>query len=241
MGLSSSGLNAERVQKVLSAHGVASRREAEKMILDGRVSVNGFHATLGQRVVFGVDDIVVDGIRLATREKPVYIMLNKPRGCLTTVSDDRGRATVMEFVAEASAKVYPVGRLDKNTEGLLLFTNDGHFANAVAHPSFNKDKTYEVNVRGDVYRGIERLRLPMKIDERTIQAVRTELISVRENGGIISITIKEGRNRQVKRMCEACGVNVRALKRVSIGTLSLGTLKTGEWRYLTAEEVSQLG
>ena len=231
----------ERLQKILSAHGAVSRREAERMILEGRVHVNGVMATLGQSAVFDLDHISVDGVPLTAGDRKIYVMLNKPRGFISTVRDERGRKTVMDLVSGVGARVYPVGRLDMDSEGLLLFTNDGRFANAVAHPSYEKEKTYETEVRGDVRKAADLLRQPVVIDNRTVQAVKVELISTIEAGGVLRITVIEGRNRQVRKMCAACGVRVKSLKRISVGALGIGDLQSGHWRYLTEEEVQSLG
>ena len=230
----------ERLQKILSANGISSRREAEKMISDGRVIINGLVATLGQCAIPGVDEILVDGETLAYVDKFIYLMLNKPLGYLSTVKDERGRLTVMELVSDAGGRVYPVGRLDLNSEGLLLFTNDGDFANAVMHPSYNINKTYEVKVRGDIKKSAELLRLPISIDSYTVHALDIKIAEETEKGGRLLIKITEGRNRQVRKMCAACGLTVDGLKRVSIGDLELGDLETGKWRKLTEEEVTGL-
>lgn len=232
--------NFQRLQKILSAFGVSSRRGAEKMIIDGRVRVNGKTAVLGQSANPDTDLIELDGKPLGSKEQSVYIMLNKPRGYLTTVTDDRERPTVMELVAGAGTRVYPVGRLDMDSEGLLLFTNDGEFANKVAHPSNEKSKTYEVEVEGNAAGAVKQLGRHMIIDGHTVRAVSVRLISETETGGIIRIVINEGRNRQIRKMCAACKVAVTSLRRVSIGSLKLGTLETGKWRYLTKEEVESL-
>jgi 23S rRNA pseudouridine2605 synthase len=234
-------LRVERIQKILSAFGVASRREAEEMILEGRVKVNGKTAVLGQSAQYGADRITVDGVPLAEKKQHVYIMLNKPCGYLTTVSDDRGRKTVMELVADVDVRVYPVGRLDLDTGGLLLFTNDGEFANRITHPSFNNQKTYQVLVHGNAAKAEKLLAEPIEINGRIIHAVSVKLLSETTTGGVLEITIIEGRNRQVRRMCAKCGLTVHALKRISIGKLELGTLETGKWRYLTEEEMEKLG
>ena len=211
------------------------------MILEGKVTVNGITAMTGQSAVFGIDVITVDGEPLIEKDEHVYIMLNKPGGYLTTVSDDRGRKTVMELVADAGVRVYPVGRLDNDTEGLLLFTNDGAFANKVAHPSGNKIKTYQARVRGDAAKAVKLLAEPVMIDEHTVHALHVQLISLTPDGGVLEIAVAEGRNRQVRKMCAACGVSVCELKRTSVGTLELGALESGQWRYLTQEEVLSLG
>ena len=229
--------SSERLHKILSAHGVASRREAERMIVSGRVTVNGETAVLGQKADPGRDVIMVDGRPLADMGENVYIMLNKPRGYVTTVRDDRGRKTVLDLVSGAGCRVYPVGRLDMYSEGLLLLTNDGEFANAVMHPSSIKTKVYEAAVDGDVERAVQTMRSPMFIDGYEVHAESAETISSTAEGGALRISIYEGRNRQIRKMCEQCGLKVMALKRVSIGDLELGGLKTGQWRYLSPDEV----
>jgi len=229
-----------RIQKLLSAHGVSSRRMAEKMVLAGRVTVNGVTAELGQSVYEDRDVIVVDGMPLPQRAAKVYIMLNKPRGYVTTVSDERGRKTVMSLVTDVGTGVYPVGRLDMFSEGLLLLTNDGLFANAVAHPSFNKAKTYEVVVSGKAAEAVALLRDPIEIDSCVVRAISAKLLALTPDGGVLSITISEGRNRQIRKMCDHCGLKVMALKRVSVGSLKLGSLKTGQWRHLTEAEKNSL-
>jgi len=231
----------ERLQKILSAYGITSRRAAETLILEGRVCVNGVTATLGQSASPYIDEITVDGVLVAGNAEHVYIMLNKPVGYLTTARDDRGRKTVMELIADLGVRVYPVGRLDYNSEGLLLFTNDGHFANAVSHPSRGKIKTYEVLVRGDAVKAAKLLSEPVRVDGHLLQAVNALVILESADGGVLEITIAEGKNRQIRKMCAACGVSVRALKRVSIGAVELDSLETGKWRFLTKEEVRLLG
>jgi len=231
----------ERLQKILSASGIASRREAERMIIDGRVLVNGIPAVTGQLAQLGADEISVDGIALSPPDKRIYIMLNKPRGYLSTVKDERGRRTVMELVADVNERLFPVGRLDLNSEGLLLFTNDGEFANEIMHPSFNKQKTYEAEVSGNAYNAARLMRSPIDIDGHTVKACSVILSKATEKGGVLRITIIEGRNRQIRKMCSACGVSVITLKRTSIGELELGRLESGKWRYLTDKEVSALG
>ena len=230
----------ERIQKILSAHGIASRREAEKMIMDGRVTIGGVPARLGQSAQFGIDDIAVDNVPLTTSISPIYIMLNKPVGYIATMNDERGRKTVVELVSGVSARVYPIGRLDMDSEGLLLMTNDGAFANLVAHPSNNITKTYEVTVEGNAAGAVAMLRRPMQIDGHSICAISVEYGARPGNGGILTITISEGRNRQIRKMCALCGLKVRSLKRISIGSVELGALHTGQWRYLTQDEVRSL-
>ena len=230
----------ERLQKILSAYGVASRREAERMILAGRVAVGGETASLGQSAVAGVDDITVDGLPIATERRLVYIMLNKPRGYVTTMSDEQGRKTVTQLVSDVGERVYPVGRLDLNSEGLLLLTNDGDFANAVMHPRFAKVKSYNVRVRGNAAKAASSLALPVEIDSRTVKAASVKLLSSDSYGGVLTVSINEGLNRQVRKMCEMHGLHVLSLRRVSIGGLKLGSLPSGKWRHLTENEVRGL-
>ena len=225
----------DRIQKILSAHGLASRRGAEEMIREGRVTVNGHVAELGQSAEFGRDDIAVDGVSIAPEAGKVYIMLNKPPGYVTTASDERGRKTVMDLV-KTPERVYPVGRLDMYSEGLILMTNDGLFANSVAHPSNDHRKTYEIRVRGDAGKAAPMLRRPMEIDGHVVRAAEVTLLERAEGGGAVRVTVTEGRNRQLRKMCELCGLKVLSLKRVSIGSLGIGSLKPGEWRHLTEDE-----
>ena len=230
-----------RISKLLSAHGIASRREAENMIVSGRVTVGGEKAKLGQRVVPESDEVAVDGVPIVEKCTPAYIMLNKPAGYLTTVSDDRGRKTVMSLVKGAGIGIYPIGRLDMDTEGLLLFTNDGAFANNIMHPSNNRTKVYEVVVSGYTDSALIRLSSPMQIDGHPVRADNVKYIGQTRGGSAISISIHEGRNRQIRKMCAQCGVNPISLKRVAIGPLELGNLPLGEWRHLTVKEVGFFG
>ncbi len=226
----------DRLQKILSARGVASRRAAEKMIEEGRVTVNGTVATLGQSADPDTDRIEVDGKPLPTADSAVYLMLHKPRGYVTTLSDEKGRKTAAELVAGCGVRVYPVGRLDMDSEGLLLFTNDGDFANLLMHPKHQVDKTYLTWVQDYSEEALQRLKKPIELDGYRIRAPKVHVVKP----GLMEITIHEGRNRQVRRMCEAAGMQVTRLKRVREGALSLGNLPLGTWRYLTPEEVSKL-
>ncbi len=227
----------ERLQKILSAHGVASRRESERFITSGRVTVNGQTATLGQSADEGSDEIAVDGVPLRKADKKVYIMLNKPRGYITTMRDEKGRKNVAELVASCGVRVYPVGRLDLDSEGMLLLTNDGELAHFLTHPSNEKDKAYEVRVTGDVNSAVKSLSEPMVIDGYTIRPARIKLIRKTSDGAVLEMTIHEGRNRQIRKMCTQVNLKVLALKRVSEGGLLLGELKSGTWRYLSDSEV----
>lgn len=228
----------ERVQKILSARGVASRRKAEQMMLEGRVTCNGQVCLPGSSADPDRDVILVDGNPLPAAGKPAYIMLHKPRGYVTTLSDEKGRPNAAQLVADCGCRVYPVGRLDMDSEGLLLFTNDGDFANRLMHPKNMVDKTYRVWVDGLCPEGLERLKAPMELDGYLLSKPKIRLL--KEAEGLLEITIHEGRNRQIRRMCEIAGMPVRRLKRVSEGPLKLGKLALGAWRYLTEEEVRSL-
>lgn len=230
----------ERLQKLLSARGVASRRKAEEMILAGRVSVNGAVAALGATADPAADDIRIDGQPLPQAQSHVYIMLHKPRGFVTTLSDEKGRKTVAQLVADCGARVYPVGRLDMDSEGLLLLTSDGDFANRLMHPKHRVDKTYHVFVEHYSPEKLEKLAQPITLDGYTLQKPEISLLGAKGSGAKLSVTIHEGRNRQVRRMCDAAGLHVTRLIRVSEGSLRLGDLPKGKWRYLTPEELAQL-
>ncbi len=226
----------ERLQKILSGRGVASRRAAEKMITDGRITVNGRVALLGESADPDLDEILLDGRALPSATENVYILLHKPRGYVTTVSDERGRKTVMELIADCPARVYPVGRLDMDSEGLLLLTNDGEFANALMHPRHNVDKTYEVWVTGYHNAALSLLMRPITLDGYTIGKPEVKLLWEDGKKAKFLVTIHEGRNRQIRRMCEAADMQVTRLRRISEGNLKLGDLPLGKWRYLTEEE-----
>lgn len=226
----------EKLQKIIAARGLASRRRAEEMIAAGLVTVNGKEASLGDRADPETDRILVEGKPLPPLREYVYIMLNKPRGYVTTLSDEKGRPNAAQLVADCGCRVYPVGRLDMDSEGLLLFTNDGDFANRVMHPSHEIEKTYEVKVTGFSESGFERLAQPMELDGYRIRPPKLKLQSVSGAIGRFQITIHEGRNRQIRRMCDAAGMKVLRLKRIKEGSLELGTLPSGKWRYLSPEE-----
>lgn len=231
----------ERLQKIISASGLMSRREAEEQIAAGKVTVNGAVAGLGDRADPEADSILVGGRPLSRRRDKLYIMLNKPRGYVTTMRDEKGRRNVTELVAGVGARVYPAGRLDMYSEGLLIMTNDGNFANRLTHPSGNIGKTYHVWVSGSsVKERAELLRRPMDIDGYVIRPAQVEIIGEFEEGAILAVTIFEGRNRQVRKMCDKAGLKVTKLLRVREGPLELGTLKTGRWRHLTEEEIRQV-
>ena len=230
----------ERLQKILSARGVASRRKAEEMILSGRVLCNGFVAELGMTADPDLDEILVDGNPLPAATDFIYLMLHKPRGYVTTLSDEKGRKNAAMLVADCGVRVYPVGRLDMDSEGLLLFTNDGDFANTLMHPKHEVDKTYDTWVTGFTAEGLERLRLPVTLDGYTIRTPQVRLVKAEGDKALLRITIHEGRNRQVRRMCELAGMKVNRLKRIAEGSLKLGDLPLGKWRPLTDREVAVL-
>lgn len=230
----------ERLQKIISARGVASRRKAEELILAGQVTVNGSPASLGDTADPETDEIRVAGQPLPPGERHVYILLNKPRGYVTTLSDEKGRPNVTRLVADCGVRVYPVGRLDMDSEGLLLLTNDGAFANALAHPKHEVEKTYDVWVTGYTPGGEARLARPITLDGYTIRPPKVRLLKAEGSIARFRVTIHEGRNRQVRRMCESAGMHCTRLRRIQEGGLSLGPLPVGKWRYLTEEEVRRL-
>ena len=230
----------ERLQKIMSSRGVASRRKAEEMIAEGLVTVNGIAAVLGDTADPQLDVILVEGKPLPEATKYVYIMLHKPRGYVTTLSDEKGRPNAAQLVADCGVRVYPVGRLDMDSEGLLLFTNDGDFANSLMHPKHEVNKTYTAWVTGYVPGAEIRLSRPITLDGYTIRPPKVMLVSAEGEKARIRITIHEGRNRQVRRMCQAAGMHVTRLCRIQEGSLRLGDLPKGKWRYLTAEEVAAL-
>ena len=230
----------ERLQKILSARGIASRRKAEEMITQGLVTVNGQTAHLGDTADPDTDEILVSGKPLPKQEGYIYILLNKPRGYVTPLSDEKGRPNAAQLVADCGTRVYPVGRLDMDSEGLLLFTNDGDFANALMHPRHEVKKTYEVWVTGYAPGAEVRLSRPITLDGYTIRKPEVKLLKAEGQKARFQVTIHEGRNRQVRRMCQAAGMNVTRLRRIKEGGLSLGGLPLGKWRYLTPEEVDHL-
>lgn len=232
---------AERLQKLISASGLMSRRAAEECIVAGRVTVNGATAALGDKADPAEDIIMVDGKQLPSAGVKKYIMLNKPKGYVCTLSDEKGRKNVTELVNIPGVRLYPVGRLDMYSEGLLVMTNDGDFAHRLMHPSNDIQKTYRTWVQGtDIGLAVEYLRGPLEIDGYIVCAESVDIEEIFSNGAILAITINEGRNRQVRKMCECCGLKVTKLLRVSEGPLELGGLKSGTWRYLTEAELSML-
>lgn len=231
----------ERLQKILSGRGVCSRRKAEEYITAGRVCVNGSIAKLGDSADPDQDQILLDGKPLPSANDYVYIMLHKPRGFVTTLSDEKGRKNAAQLVADCGVRVYPVGRLDMDSEGLLLFTNDGDFANLLMHPKHEVNKTYHVVVSGYSPEKMEKLMQPVTLDGYTIRKPDVKLVrSMSDGKAQLSVTIHEGRNRQVRRMCDLAGMRVSRLIRMSEGALQLGNLPLGKWRHLTPQEVELL-
>lgn len=230
----------QRLQKIISAHGIASRRAAEEMIRDGRVCVNGEVAALGASADPDTDEILLDGKPLPIRQESVYMMLHKPRGYVTTLSDEKDRPTVAQLVADCGTRVYPVGRLDYDSEGLLILTNDGEFANRLMHPKHEVKKTYEVWVKGYHAGALVLLSRPIILDDRPIRKPEVSLLWADGDKAKLRVTIHEGRNRQVRRMCQQADMAVTRLRRVAEGKLQLGDLPKGKWRYLTEEEIAGL-
>ena len=231
----------ERLQKILSARGVASRRAAETYLAQGRVQVNGLTAKVGDKADPERDVITVDGRALGGAQARTYLMLHKPRGYVTTLSDERGRRTAAGLVADCGARVWPVGRLDLDSEGLLLFTDDGNLTHRLLHPSHEVEKEYIVTVTGDVDRSLPVLSGPLELDGVPLAPALVRLIGrTGEDRARLSVTIHQGKNRQVRRMCAAAGLDVLRLKRVREGALTLGDLPSGQWRRLTAEEIRHL-
>lgn len=230
----------ERLQKIIAARGLCSRRQAEKWIEEGRVRVNGNTAHLGDTADVTEDVIEVDGKRLPKAGKKVYLMLNKPRGYVTTLSDEKGRKNAAELVAGCGVRVYPVGRLDMDSEGLLLFTNDGEFANLMMHPKHEVDKVYRVWVTNFAPEKLDALKEPIELDGYQIKAPKVRPVRMEPTRAILDVTIHEGRNRQVRRMCQAAGLEVARLKRIAEGGLRIGELKPGAWRYLEPRELELL-
>ena len=231
---------AERLQKIMAQAGLCSRRSAEDLLRQGRVSVNGRPASLGDRADPTTDRIEVDGRPLPAPDAPICLMLNKPRGYVTTLSDELGRPTAAQLVADCGRRVYPVGRLDRDSEGLLLFTNDGDLAQALLHPRHEVDKVYRVWVSGQISDAPERLASVTELEGEPIRPARVEEISRDGEGALLQVTIHQGKNRQIRRMCAQVGLSVRRLQRIREGNLALGDLKPGKWRYLTDVEIKLL-
>lgn len=230
-----------RLQKILAQAGVASRRKAEQLIAAGRVTVNGRPAKLGDSALPGKDIIALDGQRLEEKTDKIYLALHKPRGFVTTMEDERGRKCVAQLVEDLPGRVYPVGRLDKDSEGLLLMTNDGSFAQAVAHPSTHVAKTYRVTVRPGITEDqMLKISTGILLEGRMTAPAKVRLLEQQPGRVVVEIVLYEGRNREIRRMCEALGLEVARLKRIAVGPVRLGMLPQGKFRPLTKEEVKGL-
>lgn len=233
--------NKIRLQKFLSEAGVASRRKAEEMIRNGAVKVNGQLAQIGDSVDPKKDTVTVKGKKVIKQMSMRYILLNKPRGYVTTTDDDLGRKCVLELVKDVKERIYPVGRLDRVSEGALIMTNDGAFANAMMHPSKHVAKTYRVTVRPEpTSEQVDILSTGVEIDGRLTAPADVYVISKEEGRAVLEIVLYEGRNRQIRRMCEALNLEVARLRRIAVGPVKLGMLQTGQWRDLTQQEVESL-
>lgn len=230
-----------RLQKYLSECGVASRRKSEELIEQGAVRVNGQVAFIGDKINPKSDTVTVKGKKIIKQKSHTYIMLHKPRGFITTMSDERDRKCVAELIKDVPGRVYPVGRLDRDSEGMLLCTNDGEFANAMTHPRKHVPKTYRVTVRPTITQEqITELTTGIVIDDRMTAPAEIRVITREEGRVVLEIILYEGRNRQIRKMCEAVGLEVARLKRTAVGSVKLGMLKQGDWRDLTEDEVRKL-
>ena len=229
---------AERLQKLIAAAGLCSRRSAEEWIAQGRVSVNGRQAHLGDCADLSLDSVLVDGVPLGRNDRKRYLMLNKPRGYVCTLSDEKGRPTVAELVKDCGVRVFPVGRLDLDSEGLLLLTNDGEWMQRILHPKYEVNKTYHVTVAGEVGDAAKKLSRLTQIDGEAIRPAQVEILYRGRETAELAFTIHEGKNRQIRRMCAAVGLSVKRLRRVAEHDLLLGNLPIGAWRDLTERELS---
>ena len=231
-----------RLQKFFTDNKIMSRRSAERVIEAGNVKINGVTAKLGDKVDPENDTVVFNGkiIKNDTAKKK-YIMLNKPLGYVTTTSDEKGRETVLSLVKDVGERVYPVGRLDMYSEGLLILTNDGEMTNRLTHPKHHMPKTYSVIIKGDISPdALHKLSSPMEIDGYMLKPVKVRIVSQKNGATNTLFTLNEGRNRQIRKMCEACGLTIMRLTRISVGKLKLGELERGKWRELTQQVVDYL-
>ena len=234
----------ERLNKLLSTFGVCSRRQAERYLEEGRITVNGVQAVLGQKADPERDAIALDGVPICTAspgmEEKVCLLLYKPRGYVTTLADEQGRPTVADLIDGCGVRLYPVGRLDLNSEGLLLMTNDGDLAYHLTHPSHSVEKEYQVRVTGPLEPALPMLRRPMTVDGQRFEGAQVRVLSRGAHSSLLSVVIRQGKNRQIRRMCQAAGLTVCRLRRVREGSLTLGELSPGQWRWLSREELEML-
>ncbi len=234
--------NKIRIQKYLSSNGIASRRKAEQMVIDGLVIINNKRAEIGDKVIPGRDKVFVNNKKIVpNRERKRYIMLNKPRGYITTMHDEQNRKCVPELISGIKERIYPVGRLDRDSEGLLIMTNDGSFANGIMHPSKHVQKTYKVTLHSaftDYH--LAKFCTGIQIDGFKTAPAKVRIISEEKERTVIEVSICEGKNRQIRKMCEAMDLNVARLKRISVGGVRLGRLPVGKWRNLNTEEINNL-
>ena len=230
-----------RLQKFLSRCGIASRRKAEELITQGKVKINGQTAVLGDKVT-SADKVYVSGRRVVMPKVSYrYIMLNKPRGFITTMNDERGRKCVAQLVQNVGERVYPVGRLDKDSEGMLIFTNDGEFANKIMHPRNSVYKYYRVTVRPSITEDqLVKLETGVELDGRKTAPAIVHVLHKEQGRVVLEMILHEGKNREIRRMCEAVGLEVARLRRTQIGNVKMGMLKQGDWRDLTEKEVKNL-
>ena len=232
-----------RIQKFFTDCGVLSRRAAEEEIKAGHVRINGEIAQIGQKIDPEHDRVTYQGkpVTMDTHPRNVYVMLNKPRGYVTTMHDEQGRPCVTALIKDIPVRIYPIGRLDMDSEGLLLMTNDGELANKLTHPKHEIPKIYHVKIAGTVTQDqLKALSKPMNIDEYVIQPVEVKLISIQQDHCVLRMTLYEGRNRQIRKMCQSQKLSILTLRRIAIGDLELGNLAPGQWRYLTQSQVQYL-
>lgn len=231
----------ERLQKYIADCGETSRRKAEELIAEGRVKVNGELAHIGQSITPGKDKVAIDGKPVLRPHGNIYIALNKPRGYVTTLNDELGRRCVTELIEGIGSRIYPVGRLDMGSEGLLILTDDGTFANAMTHPKHHVPKVYRVSLRpGITGAQLARIENGIEIDGRLTTPAKAQVISHEADRAVVEITLFEGRNRQIRHMCEELGLKIARLSRIAVGNLKIGGLRPGQWRELEPKEVSSL-
>lgn len=230
-----------RLQKFLADCGIASRRKSEQMIIDGIVKVNGKVALIGDKIDPSRDKVTVRNKRINNTKEKYYIMLHKPRGFISTMKDEQERKCVADLVKDVPVRIYPIGRLDRESEGLLLMTNDGEFANNIIHPSRHVNKVYRVTIRpGITEEQIIKMCVGMQIDGKETAPAKVNVLENRDGRVVLEIVLHEGRNRQIRKMCEELGLEVCRLKRICIGNVKLGMLQPGKWRNLTSDEISSL-